>query len=252
MFAPVALVDYVLRLGDTCLILGHRLSEWCGRAPFLEEDIAMANVALDLIGQARLWLSLAGTLERRDRDEDALAYGRDAGEFRNLLLVETHNGDFADTMVRQFLFDTAHAQLLLGLAKSSQPDIAAIAAKAVLEVTYHRERSRLWLQRLGDGTAESNTRAQRAVDRLWPYTGEMFMMDAVDEVLIAAGVAPDLAPLRDSWLHEVEHLLSQANLRRPQRDWAQSGGKQGVHTEHLGYLLAEMQWLQRAYPGLQW
>ena len=252
MAEPGALLEYLLRLGDNCLILGHRLSEWCGHAPVLEEDIALANVALDLIGQAKLWLGLAGEVEGKGRDADRLAFLRDAREFRNLLLVEQKNGDFAVTMGRQFLFDAWHYLVLRELGRSADARIAEIAAKAVKEVAYHLERSRDWVVRLGDGTEESRRRMQRAVDTLWPYAGEMFEMDAVDEELVRQGVAADLAALRQPWLEHVGATLEEATLERPEWGWMQRGGKRGLHSEHLGYLLAEMQFLQRAYPNATW
>jgi ring-1,2-phenylacetyl-CoA epoxidase subunit PaaC len=245
--------EYLLRLGDNCLILGHRLSEWCGHAPVLEEDIALANVALDLIGQARFWLGLAGEVEGEGRDADKLAYLRDARAFRNLLLVEQKNGDFAVTMTRQFFFDAWHYLLLRELQGSADPRVAEIAAKAIKEVAYHLERSRDWIVRLGDGTEESHRRMQQAVDRLWAYTGELFETDDVDRALIARGVAVDLATLREPWLEVVRATLAEATLVQPDPDaWMQRGGKRGLHTEQLGYLLAEMQFVQRAYPGATW
>lgn len=244
--------EYLLRLGDNCLILGHRVSEWCGHGPVLEEDLALANVALDLIGQARLWLSLAGEFESAGRDADKLAYLRDAREFRNLLLVEQKNGDFAMTIGRQFLFDTWHHLLLGELRRCTEVRIAEIADKAIKEVTYHLERSGDWVIRLGDGTEESRRRMQRALDYLWSYTGEMFEIDEVDEALLGTGIAADLIRMRQPWLAHVAAILEQATLETPGPGWMQSGGKRGIHSEHLGYLLAEMQFLQRAYPGATW
>jgi ring-1,2-phenylacetyl-CoA epoxidase subunit PaaC len=244
--------EYLLRLGDNCLILGHRLSEWCGHGPVLEEDLALANVALDLIGQAKLWLGLAGEIEGKGRNADRLAYLRDSREFRNLLLVEQKNGDFAVTMARQLFFDAWHYLLLRELRASADGRIAEIADKAVKEVAYHLERSRDWTLRLGDGTEESHRRMQKAVDTLWVYTGEMFEMDEVDKALSASGVAVDLAALREPWLEHVGATLEEATLAQPKSGWMQRGGKRGVHSEHLGYLLAEMQFLQRAYPGAAW
>lgn len=244
--------EYLLRLGDNCLILGHRLSEWCGHGPILEEDLALANVALDLIGQTKLWLGLAGEIEGKGRDADRLAYLRDAREFRNLLLVEQKNGDFGVTMTRQFFFDAWHYLHLRELEKSKDPRVAEIAQKAIKEVAYHLERSRDWVVRLGDGTEESHRRMQKAVDLLWVYTGEMFEMDEVDQALVAEGVGADLAGLREPWLEHVGATLEEATLEQPKSGWMQRGGKRGLHSEHLGYLLAEMQFLQRAYPGATW
>jgi ring-1,2-phenylacetyl-CoA epoxidase subunit PaaC len=253
MAAADPLVEYLLRLGDSCLVLGHRLSEWCGHAPVLEEDIALANVALDLIGQARFWLTLAGEVEGQGRDADRLAFLRDAHAYRNHLLVEQKNGDFAVTMTRQFFFDAWHWLFLEQLQRSTDPRLAEIAAKAIKEVAYHVERSRDWIVRLGDGTEESHRRAQRAVDQLWPFTGELFEMDEVDRTLVERGVAVDLAALRPAWLELVGATLADATLAQPDPDaWMQKGGKRGGHSEHLGYLLAEMQFVQRAYPGAAW
>jgi len=250
------LFQYLLRLGDTDVVLAQRLGEWVGHGPVLEEDIALANVGLDLLGQGRMWLSYAGEVEGKGRGEDALAFLRDQHAFRNIQLVELPNVDFAVTMARQFCFDHAHLLLLRALTRSSDARIAEIAAKAVKEVTYHAERSADWVVRLGDGTEESHDRMQQAIDRLWPYTGEMFAMDDIETSLAAAGVAADVHALREPWLGAIESVLDEATLVRPASEWMQGtrrgGGKQGVHTEHLGHLLSEMQFLQRAYPGAQW
>jgi ring-1,2-phenylacetyl-CoA epoxidase subunit PaaC len=240
--------EHLLRLGDNCLVLGHRLSEWCGRGPALEEDIALANTALDLIGQARFWLDLAGEVEGRGRTADELAFLRESRAFRNLLLVEQKNGDFAVTMTRQFFFDAWHWLLLDRLQHSADPRIAEIAAKALKEVAYHLERSGDWIVRLGDGTEESHRRAQAAVDHLWVYTGELFETDEVDR---AAGVDP--TALRQPWLDLVGRTLAGATLEMPDPDaWMHKGGKRGLHTEELGYLLAVMQSVHRAHPGATW
>jgi ring-1,2-phenylacetyl-CoA epoxidase subunit PaaC len=249
---PVPAVDYLLRLGDNCLILGHRLSEWVGHGPAIEEELALANVSLDLLGQARLWLSLAGEVEGRGRDEDKLAYLRDAGAYRNLLLLEQPNGDFAMTIARQFYFDAFHHLLLQRLTRSMDSRIADIAAKALKEVAYHLRRSSDWVVRLGDGTDESHRRIQAGIDDLWYYTGEMFERDAVDDAVIADGIGADPSSLEPQWREFVSATLAEATLDLPQGKWTQRGGKRGVHTEHLGYLLAEMQFLQRAYPGATW
>lgn len=243
---PSAEFEFALRLGDNDLVLSQRLGEWCGHGPVLEEDLALANVALDLLGQARLWLSLAGELEGAGRGEDELAFLRDAGAFRNLLLVEQPNGDYAHTMTRQFYFDAWHQLLLDALAGHANPRVAEIAAKAATEVRYHLRRSRLWVVRLGDGTQESHGRMQAAAEALWPYTGEMFACDATDAAFA------DLAALHDPWLELVREAYAEAGLALPAGGWMQSGGKHGIHTEKLGTLLAEMQFLQRAYPGAQW
>lgn len=247
-----AFVDWLCRMGDNCLILGHRVSEWCGHAPVLEEDIALANTALDLIGQAQLWLGLAGEVEGRGRTADDLAYLRDAGQFRNVLLVERPNGDFGNTLMRQFLFDAWHMEMLRALQSSSDDRVAGIAAKAAKEVAYHLERSADLVIRLGDGTEESHARMQKALDRLWPYTGELFMGDAVDEAMAAAGIAPDPGGLKPAWDRTLAEVLAEATLVQPQGSFQQRGGKQGRHTEALGFILAEMQFLQRAYPGAVW
>lgn len=250
-------VEFLQRMGDNALILGHRVSEWCGHAPALEEDIALANQALDLIGQCQLWLGLAAEVEGRGRDADALAYLRDAGAFRNLLLVELPNGDFGVTLMRQFLFDAFHIELLRALGASSDSRVAAIAAKAEKEVAYHLERSADLVIRLGDGTDESRARMQAALTRLWSYTGEMFVDDAVDQAMADAGIAPLPSSLKPAWDRTVSAVLDEATLAAPAAAWqhgvsGSGGGKKGIHTEHLGYILAEMQFLQRAYPGAKW
>ena len=243
---------YVLRLGDNALVLGQRLAEWCGHSPFLEEDIAMANTALDHIGRARMLLTHAGALEGRGRDEDALAYQRDERDFGNFLLCELPNGDYAFTLVRQYLLDAYHRRLFTELVDSRDPDLAAIAAKAVKEASYHVRRSGDWVGRLGDGTAESHHRAQTALDEVWGYGAELFAADAVDHAMVAAGIAPDPALLAVQWRDEVTALLRAATLTVPADDWQASGGRAGLHTEHMGRLLAELQFVQRAYPGLKW
>jgi len=255
-----AKLEYLLRLGDNDVVLAQRLGEWVGHGPVLEEDIALTNVGLDLLGQGRLWLTYAGEVEGRGRTEDDLAFLRDQHEYRNVQLVElpngTHGRDFADTMARQLYFDHAHFLLLRELAASADPRIAEIAAKAVKEVAYHVERSADWVIRLGDGTEESHARMQRAIDKLWPYTGELFAGDAVDDELARAGVVPDPRTLREPWLTAIRAVLDEATLVLPTGEWMhgsrRGGGKQGVHTEHLGHLLTDMQFLQRAYPGAQW
>lgn len=252
-----ALVEWLLRTGDNALILGQRLSEWCGHGPALEEDIALANQALDLIGQCRLWLGLAAEVEGRGRSADDLAFLRDAGAFRNLLLVERPNGDFGHTLMRQFLFDAFHLELLEAARASTDPRIAEIAAKAWKEVAYHLERSADLVVRLGDGSAESHDRMQAALTALWSFTGEMFTDDDHDRALADAGVMPLPSSLRPAWDRTVTQVLEEATLTHPGEVWQQGttgmgGGKRGVHSEHLGHLLAEMQFLQRAYPGARW
>ncbi len=247
-----ALREFVLRMGDNCLILGQRLGAWCGHAPVLEEDIALANVALDLIGQAKLWLSYAADLEGKGRSADDLAFLRDARAFRNSLLVEQANGDYATTLMRQFLFDAWHAPMLVGLSRSAEARIAEIAQKAAKEAAYHLERSTDLVVRLGDGTDESHERMQKALDALWPFAGELLAADAVDAELAYAGVAPDLAEIGRLWSTHVGRAFEEATLATPKDVATRKGGKAGLHSEELGYILAEMQFLQRAYPGAQW
>ena len=245
--------DYLLRLADNALVLSQRLSEWCGKCPALEEDMALTNVALDLIGQARFWFDYAAEIEAQGRDQDALAFRRDAGDFRNALLVEQPNGSYADTLARQFFFDSWHYLLLQKLCTSTDERIAAVADKSLKEVAYHARRSADLVVRLGDGTERSHAMMQAAFDDLWAYTGELFQADAVDVAMIDAGVAPDPHCLRAPWLEHVRSVFEEATLHMPAEDaWMHKGGKQGVHSEHLGYLLAEMQFLQRAYPGATW
>lgn len=245
-------VRYVLRLGDTSLVLGQRLGEWIGHAPALEEDLGLANLALDLIGQARLLLSYAGELEGQGRDEDALAFLREAGEFASVSLAEQPNGDFACTMVRQWLIDSWQLELYQGLADSADARLAAIAAKALKETRYHYRFSSGWLVRLGDGTDESHQRTQRAVEELWRFTHELFTPDEIDTEMAAAGIAPDLGQLKASWSARVDEDLRAATLTRPAEQAYAWHGKRGVHTEHLSHLLTEMQHLQRTYPGARW
>jgi ring-1,2-phenylacetyl-CoA epoxidase subunit PaaC len=250
------LFQYLLRLGDSPLILAQRLGEWVGHGPILEEDIAQTNVGLDLLGQARMWLSYAGEIEGRfktvGRDEDELAFMRDAGAFRNLLLTEQPNGNFADTTARQFLFDAWHVRLLGALASSRDARIAEIAAKATKEAMYHVERSGDWVIRLGDGIDESHAKMQAAIDDLWMYTGEMFAADAIELALIEAGIAADVRALAQPWREHVDEVLGAATLETPDAAFMQEGGKRGVHTEHLGHLIAEMQVLPRSHPGARW
>lgn len=247
-----AFVDWLCRMGDNCLVLGHRVSEWCGHSPVLEEDIALANTALDLIGQTQLWLGLAGEVEGKGRTADNLAYLRDAAQFRNVLLVERPNGDFGQTLMRQFLFDAWHMEMLRALHGSSDKRVAEIAAKAAKEVAYHLERSADLVIRLGDGTEESHARMQKALNQLWPYTGELFMGDAVDQALADAGIAPAPDSLKAAWDRNVAEVMAEATLALPEGTFQHKGGKQGRHTEALGFILADMQFLQRAYPGGTW
>lgn len=248
-----AVTTSVLRLGDNALILSQRLGEWCGKGPALEEDMALTNVALDLLGQARLWLGYAAERRGGGADEDSLAFHRDAPEFLNLLLVEQPNGSYADTLVRQFLFDAWHAMALRELGRSSDPRIAGIAQKAAKEVAYHLRRSSDLVVRLGDGTPRSHDLVQGALDDLWRFTGEMFEADAIDAAAVAAGAGFDPSALRTEWLDYVREVLAAGTLRMPPADaWMQKGGRRGVHSEHLSRLLAEMQVLQRTHPGAKW
>ncbi|MGH8243233.1 MAG: 1,2-phenylacetyl-CoA epoxidase subunit PaaC [Steroidobacteraceae bacterium] len=243
---------HVLRLADTNLVLAQRLGEWVGHAPALEEDLGLANVSLDLLGQARMLLTHAGELEGRGRGEDELAYLREQSDCLNLTLVEQPNGDFAQTIVRQVLFDAWQAELCAGLAHSMDGKLAAISAKAAKECSYHLRYSSGWLIRLGDGTAESHDRAQAALARLWPFTNELFDADDVDRAVAAAGIAPAPETLADGWSRRIDGVLAEASLERPPPASFGWYGKQGRHGEHLGYLLAEMQSLHRAHPGATW
>lgn len=246
------LVEYLLRLGDDRLILGHRMSEWTGHGPILEEDIATANIALDLIGQAAQFLKLAGELEGKGRNEDALAYFRDGTQFRNCLLVELPKGDFGFTMLRQLLFD-AHSVLLLDeLTRAPHAGLAAIAAKALKESKYHLRHSSEWVVRLGDGTAESHARVQASLDTLWRYTAELFSSDDIDAAVAKDGIRVDNAGLKSRWDAMVDDVLKRATLTRPVDGPTQRGGRRGRHTEHIGHLLATMQSVARAHPGATW
>jgi ring-1,2-phenylacetyl-CoA epoxidase subunit PaaC len=243
---------YVLRLADTSLVLGQRLAEWIGHAPALEEDLGLANLSLDLIGQARLLLTYAGELEGRGRDEDALAFLRDAEEFLNLTLAEQPNGDFGHTIARQWLIDAWQLEIYASLERSSDNRLAAIAAKALRETRYHYRFSSGWLVRLGDGTPESRQRTQRALDELWRFTPELFSPDDVDEHMSRAGVAPALPELALHWSARIDEDLRAATLTRPATQPYPWHGKRGVHSEHLGHMLGEMQHLARTYPGARW
>lgn len=243
---------YVLRLADTSLVLGQRLSEWVGHAPALEEDLALGNIALDLIGQARLLLSYAGRIEGCGREEDQLAFLRDAPEFYNVALAEQPNGDFAATIVRQALIDAWQLELYHSLTASADARLAEIAAKALKECRYHWRFSCGWLVRLGDGTPESHARAQEALDALWRFTAELITPDALDVRMASLAIAPPLAAVRGRWEARIAAALEEATLRQPSSQHYPWQGKSGVHTEHLGHLLGEMQHLQRTYPGATW
>jgi ring-1,2-phenylacetyl-CoA epoxidase subunit PaaC len=246
------LFEALLRLGDDRLVLGHRTSEWCGHAPILEEDIALANIALDHIGQANLLLGYAGQVEGAGRDQDALAYFRDAVEYRNALLCELPRGDFGVTIVRHFLHGVFSVLQWDVLSKSKDGTLAGIAAKAFKESKYHVRHCGEWVIRLGDGTEESHARAQAAVDYLWAYTGELFMQPTDEMPLVAAGVTADVSTLEAPWRAQVDDVLRRATLTAPEGVWMQRGGREGRHTEHLGHMLAEMQIVARSHPGAQW
>lgn len=245
-------VQYLLRLGDTCLIQGQRLAEWCGHGPVLEEDIALTNMALDLVGQARALLTRAGQADGQGYDEDQLAFLREERDYFNPTLVELPRGDFAFTMVRNAMVATLLKLVWERLASSSDAELAAIAGKAVKEARYHQQHAADWVARLGDGTAESRRRTQAALATLWRYMPELFVPDAVDEAAHAAGLGPRWADLREAWMAEMAQILAAADLAAPQESAFRSTGRQGVHSEHMGYILAEMQHLQRSYPGGVW
>jgi ring-1,2-phenylacetyl-CoA epoxidase subunit PaaC len=244
--------EYLLRLGDDRLVLGHRLSEWCGHGPILEEDIALANIALDLIGQATMLLKLAGEAEGKGRSEDDLAYFRDAIGYRNIHLVELPKGDYAFTIVRQFLFDVFSYHVLEQLQQSSSGELAGIAAKGFKEVRYHVRHSSEWVVRMGDGTDESHKRAQKALDHLWRFTGEMFESDDIDRQMVNEGVGADLQAIEPRWRAVVSEVFSRATLVIPGDPPAMTGGRKGRHTEHLGHMLSEMQIVARSHPGAEW
>jgi ring-1,2-phenylacetyl-CoA epoxidase subunit PaaC len=246
------LFEYLLRLGDNTLVIGHRLSEWCGHGPQLEEDIALINVSLDLIGRSRSWLSYAAEIEGLGRTEDDLAFKRDDVFFRNNLICEQPNGDFAATIIRQLFFDvyTYHQYSLL--ETSTDKTIAAIASKSLKEIKYHVRHSKDWTLRLGDGTMESNKRMQLALNKLWRFVGDLFDMDSVDEILIKEGIACDNNTVKKLWYATIEEIFTNAKLQIPANAFFTKGSRNGMHTEHLGFLLAEMQYLPRAYPNAKW
>jgi ring-1,2-phenylacetyl-CoA epoxidase subunit PaaC len=245
-------VEYLLRLGDDRLVLGHRLSEWCGHAPILEEDIALANIALDLIGQANLLLTFAAQVENTGRDSDALAYLRDEIDFKNSLMVELPKGDFAFTIARQFLFSTYALLQAESLQRSANADLAGIAAKMFKESRYHVRHSGDWMLKLGDGTDDSHGRLQSAIDDLWRYTGELFLTDDLEQRVVKEKLGVDSTSLQRRWQEQVDEVLGRAGIKTPDVKWMQRGGREGRHTEHLGHMLAEMQVLQRQHPGASW
>lgn len=247
-----ALYKYVLRLGDDSLILGQRLGEWCGHGPILEEDIALTNISLDLIGQAMSLLDYAGEIEGQGKNHDDLAFLRFEHEYINALLLEQPNGDFAQTMMRQFLFDAFRKPLFERLTASNDTQISAIAEKSLKETRYHLKHSSEWIIRMGDGTEESHERAQKALDLLWRYTDELFMETSDDLLLVDQGIVPAMSPIKDLWMETVKAVFAEANLEIPTNNWQFEGGRRGLHSEHLGYLLADLQYMQRAYPNMKW
>lgn len=248
-----ALYHYVLHLADTNVILAQRLCEWCGHGPILEQDIALSNIGLDLLGQTRSLYQYAASLADTQENEDSLAFLRTERQFKNLLLVEQPNGDFGYTVLRQFLYEAYQLLLLARLQSCDDEQLSAIAEKSAKESTYHYKWSAEWVIRLGDGTEESKKRMQQSLDEIWTFTGEMFTPSADERLLAAANLIPDPAELKEAWLAKVSEVLNEATLEMPSgQTWMQLGGKDGVHSEHLGYMLAEMQYLQRQYPGQQW
>ncbi|MDP2387458.1 MAG: 1,2-phenylacetyl-CoA epoxidase subunit PaaC [Bacteroidota bacterium] len=252
MTTKEALYNYSLRMGDNALILGHRLSEWCSKAPIIEEDLALTNVALDMIGRAQAFLKYSAILKNEGQTEDDLAYCRSEKEYHNHLITEQPNGDFAHTIARQLYISIFEYHFFSHLEQSADVEFAAIAAKAVKEVKYHREHAIDWTIRLGDGTAESHKRMQAAINDLWMWTGELFEMDEVDTILLKDGISVDLAPIRDLWKKELDKVLLEAMLVFPEAEYMQSGSRKGIHTENMGHILSEMQYLQRAYPDAKW
>lgn len=252
MNLKTALYHHLLQLADNALILGHRLSEWCGHGPILEQDIAVSNIALDFIGQARMLYQYAAEIEGKGRSEDDLAYLRDAFEFRNVLLVEQPNQDWAYTIVRQFLYDAYNFYFHQALTQSKDPAIAAYAEKAIKEITYHLRWSSEWMIRLGDGTEESHLRVQKALDDYYVYAGELLQSNEADKIMAEEGFSTDLEYIRPMVEERIDFVLKEAKLKKPEVKWMQTGGKEGRHSEHLGYILAEMQYLQRAYPNSEW
>lgn len=246
------LYTYTLRLGDDALILGHRLSEMCSKAPFLEEDLALTNISLDLIGRAQALLKYAAEIENNEKTEDDIAYRRPENKYYNHLITEQPNGDFARVIARQFFVSVYEYHFYNELTKSKDPILAGIAAKTVKEVRYHMEHATDWVLRLGDGTSESRARMQKAIDDLWMYTGELFEMDYVDDILLPAGIAVNKAVLKNKWDQAIADALNEATLTLPSESYMQSGSRKGIHTEHLGHILSEMQYLQRAYPDAKW
>jgi ring-1,2-phenylacetyl-CoA epoxidase subunit PaaC len=247
-----SLFDYLLWLGDSTLILGHRLSEWCGHGPILEEDIALSNIALDLVGQARLYLAYAGELEGKGRSEDDLAYLRDVMAYKNALLVEQINGDFGNTMVRQLLYTIFNYHLQTAILSSTDERLRSIAEKAIKETTYHLRHCSDWIIRLGDGTEESHNKVQTALNNIWLFTDDLFVNQPGDKILIDNKIVPDLAIIKTQWMEHLKSVLSEATIKLPEPSFMMKGGRTGNHTEHLGFILAELQFLPRAYPDAKW
>lgn len=247
-----ALFNYVIRLADNAAILGHRLSEWCGHGPELEEDIAIINTSLDLLGHARSLYTYAGEVEGKGRTEDDLAYLREERQYRNALICELPNGHYGDTIARQFLFDQFNFLLFSELVDSKDETVAAIASKAIKEIRYHLRRSVEWTLRLGDGTEESHEKIQQSFNDVWSFTGDLFVQDEHDKAALEVGVGPDLEKLYPVWKEKVNEVLKEATLEMPSETWMHSGSKEGRHTEHFGFVLAELQYMQRAYPGCEW
>ncbi len=245
-------LQYVVRLGDDALILGHRISEWCRNGPFLEEDIALSNVALDYVGRSRMFYAYAAELSDGKQTEDDFAYLRDCREYQNFLINELPKGDFAWTMARQLIMDVYYYYYLSALKDSSDANLAAIATKALKETQYHLRRSTDWNLRLGDGTEESHRRLQKAFDEIWGYIPEIFEQDELELHLVAAGVAVNASELQSQWKEKITEILTEATITLPESTWTVRGGRLGIHTEHLGHLLSELQYMQRSYPGLQW
>ena len=250
--AKASLYKYVLALGDDALILGQRLSQWAYKGPFLEEDIALSNISLDMFGRANLFLEYAATLKGNDVTADDLAFKRNEREFSNHILCEQPNGNFADTMVRQFFLDSFYKLFFKKLTESKDKQLSAIAQKSIKETTYHLRHSSKWIIRLGDGTDESHEKAQSAIDNLWMFTNELFEMNEIENKIVAQKIGVDCSLLKAGWDQIIDEVLSEATLKRPENTHTTSGGREGIHTEHLGHLLSDMQYLQRAYPDAKW
>ena len=246
------LLEYTLRLGDNALILGQRLAEWCGHGPVLEQDIALSNIALDQLGQARMLMQYAARLKGEEVTEDRIAFFRDVYEYHNLLMVELPNDHWGHTIVRQFLFDTFNYFQYSQLLQSKDDYIKSVAHKAIKEITYHAQWSAEWVIRLGDGTEESHQKVQQSLNELWEWTGEMFTMDKVEQTMLDQGIGVNLEEVKAHWHQKVSEILEIATLNKPEDGWMQKGGKQGEHTEDMGYVLAEMQHLPRMHPDVQW